>query len=75
MHDTLLFDMNVRGYTSSRIDTNIAIKLVTVTKEQYQLLNAIMLSSFKWAMNMRVCCKDHYCDGVSDRSAFLEVKH
>ena len=57
------------------LDTNITIELVT--KEQIQLLNTIMSSSFKWEMNMsvcmqRTCCEEHYCDGVSDGSAFLE---
>ena len=57
------------------LDTNITIELVT--KEQIQLLNTIMSSSFKWEMNMsvsiqRMCCEEHYGDGVSDGSAFLE---
>ena len=57
------------------LDTNITIELVT--KEQIQLLNTIMSSSFKWEMNMsvcmqRTCCEEHYCDGVSDGSAFLD---
>jgi hypothetical protein len=53
------------------LDTNITVELVT--KEQIQLLNTIMSSSFKWEMNMsvcaqRTCCEEHYCDGVSDGS-------
>ena len=57
------------------LDTNITIELVT--KEQIQLLNTIMSSSFKWEVNMcvcmqRTCCEEHYCDGVSDGSAFLD---
>ncbi len=39
------------------LDTNITIELVT--KEQIQLLNTIMSSSYKWEMNMSVCrCKE-----------------
>ena len=58
------------------LDTIITIELVT--KEQIQLLSTIMSSSFKWEMNMsvcmqRMCCEEHYCDGVSDGSAFLRV--
>ena len=57
------------------LDTNIAVEFVT--KELVQLRNTIMSSSFKWEMNMsvsiqRMCCEEHYGDGVSDGSAFLE---
>ena len=57
------------------LDTIITIEVVT--KELVQLLNTIMSSSFKWEMNMsvctqRMCCEEHYCDGVSDGGAFLE---
>ena len=57
------------------LDTNITIEVVT--KELVQLLNTIMSSSFKWEMDMcvcmqRMCCEEHYGDGVSDSSAFLE---
>ncbi len=39
------------------LDTNITIELVT--KEQIQLLNTIMSSSYKWEVNMCVCaCKE-----------------
>ncbi len=58
------------------LDTNITIELVT--KELVKLLNTSMSRSFEWEMNMcvcmrRTCCKEHYCDGVSDGSdPFLE---
>ena len=58
------------------LDTNITIELVT--KEQIQLLNTIMSSSFKWKVNMSVCmqrkcCEEHYGDGVSDGSDFSRL--
>ncbi len=59
------------------LDTNITIELVT--KELVQILNTIMSSSYNWEVNMcvcvqRMCCEEHYCDGVSDGSVrpFLE---
>ena len=52
------------------LDTIITIELVT--KELIQLLNTSMSSSFKWGMNMSVCCEEHYYGGLSDGCAFLE---